>query len=119
MQVAGVEDSTNNGSDTTSERVWLLALAFVSVLVGALLLIPSRGYAVDIFGWALASVVPFSLVVYQRRAGVAHLQATGILPAPLVRWGSTVIVVVGIIFAALHSWRLALEVATAIKDALP
>lgn len=90
--------------------IHLLALGGLAAATGAALLTrPGLGAAV--LGYLLASVVTIALVGGFRRTDLRRRQHPHYRPRPVLTRVAAVIVVVGVLVAAAHTWTIATELA--------
>jgi hypothetical protein len=83
-----------------------LPAAACSILLGLVLLFVG-GNAAHLVGYVLSCVVPFLLVAVHRREA-AHLLATvGIVRPRSERIFASLLIVAGLVLAALHAWAFA------------
>jgi len=71
-----------------------------------------HGVAGHVGGWALSSVVAFSLVTVQRRSAARRQAELQVVEARWVARVAFLVVVAGMVVSGVHAWGAAWEIAT-------
>jgi uncharacterized membrane protein YdjX (TVP38/TMEM64 family) len=100
-----IED-TSGGEDPGS-RVWYLWLAAGATVVSGATFALGLGVAINLVGYVLASLVAFTLVALFRRNSVRRLVQHGVVTAQGTQLVGLLILVLGLVVAALHAYRIA------------
>jgi hypothetical protein len=91
---------------SVASPTWLLVVASLAVVCGfgALAL---DGVLAHVIGYALASLLPFTIVAMFRRQSVERLMVVGLPPSREANTGAVLILVIGFLCSVLHAWFIA------------
>jgi hypothetical protein len=109
-EFTGGAEIADGGIEMVRPPSSLLALAAACVASSAALLSLSA-LSTHVVGYALASVIAVALVGVFRRTDLARRQHALYLPRPTLTRYAGVIVALGVVVSAVHTWSIATELA--------
>ena len=95
----------------TGPPVVFLLLGLLSVLASIFLLVHG-GFAANVLGYVLASVLPILSVGLFRHFDLDRRISPYYVPSQLVRYLIPIVLALGLIAAVLHTWSIATEIAS-------
>ncbi|MFM8238169.1 MAG: hypothetical protein ACKOBG_10530 [Actinomycetota bacterium] len=104
------EEAATGAPRPVDPPVHLLALGALSAAAGVALLTRS-GLGVAVLGYLLASIVTIVLIGSFRRTDLRRRQHPHYRPRPSLTRVAAVIVILGVLAAAAHTWTIATELA--------
>lgn len=87
--------------------LWMLILAGTALIGSAVTFVFGAGVPANAIGYALASLIAFTFVALFRRASVKRFVAAGIPSTRLADATAVTMLVLGLLLAALHAYRIA------------
>jgi hypothetical protein len=104
-----IEDLPTPGEvvEDPGSATWMVAAAGVSVAVSILLFVSVDNVALQVVGYVLACLVPFTLIALYRRSATRRMFAVGIGQSTTVNAAGGAILVAGLLSTIGHAWFIA------------